>query len=267
MIQRTSALVMAALALLAAARAQAQDDERPVKLVSEGAAYSRLLCLRLVSMRGTLEEALASMPKDKQSLRPAFIAHFKEQMAKEQQPQVMRACSREERATLALDLGKWKQQQLLDASWRLESAAMIAWALGYVKTLPAWDEQVDAAALFKQLDTTPRLRGSVEVGKARALAELWHWRARTTQLEKEGKTGPLPAGWTLPRIIEQTAALSEKSGYFHAKGKDFPAFGKPYRDLNDTELSMAQSIAMERHRALNWLCGFAADWDRVPTDT
>jgi hypothetical protein len=30
---------------------------------------------------------------------------------------------------------------------------------------------------------------------------------------------------------------------------------------------LVASIARERHRAFNWLCGYAADWDRVPTDT
>ena len=50
---------------------------------------------------------------------------------------------------------------------------------------------------------------------------------------------------------------------------DFPAHAKAYRDLSDLERSQMMSIAMERHRALNWLCGFAPEnrWDETPTDT
>jgi hypothetical protein len=50
---------------------------------------------------------------------------------------------------------------------------------------------------------------------------------------------------------------------------DFPAFGKAYRDLSPDEFSIATSIAMERHRAFNWLSGRAPGnrWTDTPTDT
>jgi hypothetical protein len=50
-------------------------------------------------------------------------------------------------------------------------------------------------------------------------------------------------------------------------GADFPLFGKAYREMTDDEYSRATSIAMERHFALNWLCGYSDDWDETPTDT
>ena len=50
---------------------------------------------------------------------------------------------------------------------------------------------------------------------------------------------------------------------------DFPARGKAYRALSKEEWSEVTSIAVERHYALNWLCGHATEnkWDETPTDT
>ena len=72
----------------------------------------------------------------------------------------------------------------------------------------------------------------------------------------------------LDAIARQSATLAFTEGSIPAPvDGDFPAFGKAYRDLDDDEYARATSIALERHRALNWLCGYASDWDNVPTDT
>ena len=48
---------------------------------------------------------------------------------------------------------------------------------------------------------------------------------------------------------------------------DFPAYGTVYRQLAAPQRAEAYSIAFERHRALNWLCGEGRTWDDVPLDT
>ena len=48
---------------------------------------------------------------------------------------------------------------------------------------------------------------------------------------------------------------------------DFPAFGTGYRDLQPDQHAEALSIAYERHRAFNWLCGLGKSWRETPTDT
>jgi hypothetical protein len=66
------------------------------------------------------------------------------------------------------------------------------------------------------------------------------------------------------------SAKAAEDGAFPAViGDDFPAFGKPYRDLTREEFLGVTSIALERHRAFNWLCGFAPGnkWSQTPTDT
>jgi hypothetical protein len=48
---------------------------------------------------------------------------------------------------------------------------------------------------------------------------------------------------------------------------DFRAYGKVYRHLAPEQHAEALSIALERHHALNWLCGEGTSWDDVPLDT
>lgn len=66
-----------------------------------------------------------------------------------------------------------------------------------------------------------------------------------------------------------SAERAESDGLFISIDGDFPAFGRAYSSISPEEWSIATSIAMERHKALNWLCGFAPGnrWDETPTDT
>ena len=52
-------------------------------------------------------------------------------------------------------------------------------------------------------------------------------------------------------------------------GEDFPARGQAYRNLSVADLDDLTSLAFERHRALNWLCGLAPanDRDQTPSAT
>jgi hypothetical protein len=117
------------------------------------------------------------------------------------------------------------------------------------------------------------LRSADEITKQRDLAELWHWRSRTRQLQESGKmpdTIPGSGGKNINEIIQMAATKAAEDGAFPAAiGGDFPAFNKPYRDAISKEFSRLTSIAMERHRAFNWLCGFAPGnrWADTPTET
>ena len=102
-------------------------------------------------------------------------------------------------------------------------------------------------------------------------AKLWHWRSRTRQLEEEGT--PLPEQLPVKsyeEIVRITVDAASEEGSLEAvRDGDFKAMGKAFRYLSADEWSSVQSIIMERHRALNWLCGYAPDnrWDDVPTHT
>jgi hypothetical protein len=116
-----------------------------------------------------------------------------------------------------------------------------------------------------------KLRASELIQKQRELAELWHWRSRTRRLQEEGRMpAELPGGMTMERILQLTSQKAADEGLIPPPiDGDFPAFGKAYRNLTPTESSIASSIAVERHRAFNWLCGYARGnrWAETPTDT
>jgi len=170
------------------------------------------------------------------------------------------------------------QQSLLDITWLAESAVCLLWALGYVAELPPYDQEADPKEMkalpqqtLKLLVENATLLPADGIMKQRNLAELWHWRSRTRQLQESGKTpDELPKGWTIDQIIQTVATKAAENGSFPALiGNDFPALGKPYRELTPDEFSRLTSIAMERHRAFNWLCGYAPgnNWAETPTET
>lgn len=110
------------------------------------------------------------------------------------------------------------------------------------------------------------LRPQPEIDRARSIAETWHWRTRTAQLVRAGRTPP--QGFSAEKIVEVTAGAAHDRGFIPSPvDGDFPAFGKAYRLLSNEELGLKSSIAQERHYALNWVCGYAPDWDHTRTDT
>jgi hypothetical protein len=167
------------------------------------------------------------------------------------------------------------ERQRINVSWRAESIACFAWAFGLIESLPAYDTQVDPENAVKAipLEASARadlvLRPRREIELARDLAELWHWRSRTRELagssfEKRAEFEKYDA------IVRQAAQRAATDGVTPAPiDGDFPAFQRAYRDLSAEEWAFVQSIAMERHFALNWLCGYASgnEWDETPTDT
>jgi len=174
-------------------------------------------------------------------------------------------------------------QQQVNATWRMEAAQVLMWALGLVPELPPYDTQADHD-LLKQLPTgdiprfvsSARLRSEPEIDRARDDAELWHWRSRTRELIEEGAEiaaheQAKAAGFrSYDDIVRFTSRkLSEEGRIRTSIDEDFPARGKAYRKLSADEWSEVRSITMERHFALNWLCGYAPsnEWDETPTDT
>ena len=184
---------------------------------------------------------------------------------------------REERSFLEMSSNKITQQMLVDASWSVESIVCLLWALGYISGLPPYDHQADPE-LTNNLPAEPAhilikkavLRPLALVEKQRGLAELWHWRSHTRQLQESNYKFTFADGMTIERVIGMASAKAATDGVIPSPiGDDFPAFGKAYRDLTQVEYSQTTSIAMERHRALNWLCGLAPGnrWSETPTDT
>jgi TPR repeat protein len=240
----------------------------------------RALCLRALIRRSQIEAFLVvsrKSPKAKTKFDPkALAAEARQLNAWLKDEELWTAVSGREKLSLKKKPGTWTARELKDWGWRTEAFSIIAWALGLAPRIAPYDKQQGEAAYFKKVAllrptktfiARSRLRPEARIRTAREIAEAWLWRARTTMIQKEPKKYPPPKGWTYEKIIKAAAQHWRKQGLFKAIKGDYPAFGKSYAKLTEDEWQSCRSIATERLYGLNWLCGYAADWDRVPTGT
>jgi hypothetical protein len=171
------------------------------------------------------------------------------------------------RAALARLPGEGHDAAVVDAVWRGEALGTLLWALQLAE-LPAYDQPFDPQAVGAIDPDDGELRDGEDVELERDSARLWHWRARTTDLQAAGKLALPPRYATFDQLIAATAMRGYEQGVLPAPLRgDFRAYGKVYRHLAPGQQAEAHSIALERHHALNWLCGAGATWDDVPLDT
>jgi hypothetical protein len=183
----------------------------------------------------------------------------------------------DEKRFLQAEVDQITAQQRIDAGWVAESIMCLLWALQLLPKIPPYDQEASPelvnalpATSIKDLVEQARLRPQEEIKKQRDIAELWHWRARTRRLQEEGHLFQLPGSYTIEQIIERAAIKGAQDWDFPKPiESDFPALGKPYRDLSFEEFATLTSIAQERHKALNWLCGLSPSgrWVDTPTET
>ena len=225
-------------------------------------------------------ELLAKFTKedDRNQIAGGLQTHFDQQMEKLRRSGLWELLEDREREFMQSGVFETTMRQRIDASWLAESIMCLLWALGSKEQIPPYDQEVDPSSnLFPKgekagdLIRKAALRPQAEIDTQRDRAELWHWRCRTqTLLETKKIPDALPNGTTMAEIIRLTAVKAAEEGVFaQPVEEDFPAFGKPYREVSGQQLSQLTSIAMERHKALNWLCGYAPGnrWWETPTDT
>ena len=129
------------------------------------------------------------------------------------------------------------------------------------------ETSVEAMALLKTgfNPFPPRLNVAAD------LAEVWNWRCRTRRLLE---SNAIPKNWmtrnsNLESHCAAAAAWLRQPDLSLRSENDFPAFGLPFRELSQEQFLLVSSISQERHRALNWICGFAPGnrWSETPTET
>ena len=187
-----------------------------------------------------------------------------------------------EKQWMNLPISEYTKYPIIASHWRKESLAMLLWALGIWE-----DPEVDVEVTEEKIkEFTPRKLGLFEkvetrpndvISRQREKYELWHWRVRTQKLINENyKFEPNQAmidqGFTsFDAIVRQTTKLSgsDTSLRLNVIDEDFGFLNKPFRELNEQERNQATSIIMERHFALNWICGMSKGnkWDDTPTET
>jgi hypothetical protein len=170
-------------------------------------------------------------------------------------------------AALARLPGAGSDPAVVDAVWRGEALGTLLWALQLAE-LPAYDEPFDPETVVALEPKEGKLREDEEIELERDSARLWHWRARTTGLQAAGTLDLPPRYATFDQLIAATAMRGYEQGVLPSPLRgDFRAYGKVYRHLSPEQHAEAHSIAVERHQALNWLCGEGTSWDDVPLDT
>jgi hypothetical protein len=156
---------------------------------------------------------------------------------------------------------------VVDAVWRGEALGALLWALQLLE-LPPYDEPFDPQTVSTAETAEGELRAAEDVELERDSARLWHWRARTTELQATGALELSERYASFDQLVAATAMRGYEQGLLPAPLRgDFHAYGKVYRHLSPEQHAEAYLLALERHHALNWLLGEGANWDDVPLDT
>jgi hypothetical protein len=231
----------------------------------------RALCLGALVMRGKFETIAASGSPELITGHEGMATQLNIWLADEG---LISSQSTMEKPLVSKALGTWSRRETIDAAWRANSLGVILWALSQFEELPEWDMQFTPQETIKPLNlfaptktflNKACLRPEAEVEKARDLAELWHWRARVWRTQQQGPLSK--SGADLQKAVSAAAAEAfEKNHIPDLIDGDFPMFGKAYSALTPEEHAEANSISIERHYALNWLCGYSEDWDAVPIE-
>ncbi len=177
--------------------------------------------------------------------------------------------SASERHLLNRRIGGLTVAEAQEASWQIEAAAALAWALEFLEEPPPLDGPIDPASLLALLpspwDKTRPFRENAEllpeelIAVERERAELWFWRAsiEADRVEAKGR-----AATELNAAISEVAAEAAAAEFFTAPiDNDFPVRGRSYRSTPSAQLDTLEAVATERLRALNWLCGLSRSWD------
>ncbi len=188
-----------------------------------------------------------------------------------------------EKAFLQSSGSKMNKYAHMAASWRMECVGILMWALNMIPRWPKIDEEFSPDLLKQVKVGDPKafgkllmMRGKKEIDEKREIIEFWHWRVRTRQLIEKGDKLSVDkdmreAGLnSYDDIVRFSARAGKENGSLPGLiDDDFVFMGKAFRALNAEEYQKASSIIMERHFAINWLCGKAPGnrWDETPTDT
>jgi hypothetical protein len=181
--------------------------------------------------------------------------------------QRVRALQADLRAALEQLPSAGSDPAVIDAVWHGEAAGTLLWALQLAE-LPAYDTAFEPDEVAATELDGAALRDSRAIELECESARLWHWRARTSEVQATGGL-ELPERYAnFDQLIAATAMRGYEQGVLPPPMRgDFGAYGKVYRHLLPGQQAEAHSIAVERHHALNWLCGLGSDWGVVPLDT
>lgn len=151
-------------------------------------------------------------------------------------------------------IGKWHAVDIKECSWRIENLVMLFWALYWIDDLPPvhQDSRSDDIGLSEKLDEgidasrSAKLRPQAELEQMNSYLESIRLRLRTPD-DFEG--------------IPWLAGKAEGFGGGAPIDGDLPLDGRPVREASAQLRTTTTSIAMERHKALQWVLNYEVDLD------
>jgi hypothetical protein len=177
----------------------------------------------------------------------------------------------QEWSLLTAGLGSWEKRQAIDASWKVEAAAVLAWALGLaelhrhdVRTEPA---QVMRPLQFMSVEGTQRI---VSAATLRVDAELYHTYNRLWQIHwrlvDHGLNGHPVDLREMERRHDWWGQLDIPKAALSRDG-DLVVGGRPLTKADPRETAACNSTAMERHHGAKWVIGTDSLYSAISTDT
>jgi hypothetical protein len=172
---------------------------------------------------------------------------------------------RHERALLKTPIGRAGAQDAMNACWRVEGLAVLAWALGRFE-LPPYDQQTGvravAASVFctedrihsrdlapaKQLLESAELRPGAEIDNFASQITVVNWRLR--------QFGIHPSGMDFVEYLRRHAMFNEIwLAHLNIANGDLALRGQAIAAAPADVVQGCTNIAQERHRAAYWLQG------------
>ncbi|TWT29415.1 DUF4272 domain-containing protein [Blastopirellula retiformator] len=166
-------------------------------------------------------------------------------------------------------VGNLEPQDHLNAMWRVEGLTVLAWALGRFD-LPPDDELVVPMELYQSLGfldadlgravlAAPELRSAEELEEMQIHLMMLNWRVRDFRLRPE----PM-----------DFVAFSKDCWFgqfdvsrFRLIDNDLAIGDAAIADAESERFSIVQSLALERHLAINWLMGSSEKYSETDTST
>lgn len=218
----------------------------------------RTMVLCSVAARGFLE---SEHPADAEEMQTDLIAFVERNgLADELEPA--------EAALLAAPIGSLDRQAMIDATWRLEGMSVLAWTLG-VSEIPAHDQPVEGLRMCASLGLLsretplllqlPQRRMPEELARMERRLFGIHWRMvdYRTQSKRLDFRAVAASNWSESWDLSNVPLVDD----------DLAIRGVRLDLAEPAARSETESIARERHQAINWVMGRSAEYSTAPSDT
>jgi hypothetical protein len=219
----------------------------------------RLYTMTAVAARGLLDMNLSMGNRPAYSLEELQRWHERLDIADEVEPR--------ENQILQTGAGQLERQDAIDSVWALEELVILAWALG-LYPLPKYDELVNADDLlahlsFLESDVCRRNLAQATLRPAEELVSYNHQIFAFNWRMVEFRLRPRSSDYANIVIAGRLFDLS----WANLKQGDLTLQGKAIVEADTELIQTMNSLAAGRHRASNWLLGYARLYSRVSTDT